>query len=70
MTQEIINSSESRVSFKIESNSRGNNYTIHINSQCSQEEIDDYPIKANGKVDAVANADEAEDEPIACDVTM
>jgi hypothetical protein len=41
MTEEIINSSESRCSFKIESNSRGNNYTTHIYGQCSQQEIDD-----------------------------
>ena len=39
--QEIVNSSESRCSFKIESNSRGNNYTTHIYGQCSQEEIND-----------------------------
>jgi hypothetical protein len=41
MTEEIINSSESRCSFKIESNSRGNNYTTHIYGQCSQQVIDD-----------------------------
>ena len=39
--QEILNTSESRCSFKIESNSRGNNYTTHIYGQCSQEEIND-----------------------------
>ena len=39
--QEIVNTSESRCSFKIESNSRGNNYTTHIYGQCSQQEIDE-----------------------------
>ena len=39
--QEIVNTSESRCSFKIESNSRGNNYTTHIYGQRSQEEIED-----------------------------
>ena len=31
---------------------------------------DVYPIKANGNVDAVADADEAEDEPITCDGSL
>ena len=39
--KEIVNTSESRCSFKIESNSRGNNYTTHIYGQCSQEETGD-----------------------------
>lgn len=39
--EEIVNTSESRCSFKIESNSRGNNYTTHIYGQCSQEEFED-----------------------------
>ena len=39
--QEIVNTSESRCPFKVESNSRGNNYTTHIYGQCSQQEIDD-----------------------------
>ena len=45
--QEIVNTSESRCSFKIESNYRGNNYTTHIYGQCSQEEINDCIKKTN-----------------------
>ena len=50
---EIVNTSESRCSFKIESNSRGNNYTTHIYGQCSQEETDDCiakTIEAHNKI--------------------
>jgi len=36
MTEEIVNTSESRCSFKIESNSRGNNYTTHTASAHSK----------------------------------
>ena len=57
MTQEIVNSSESRCSFKIESNSRGNNYTTHIYGQCSQEEINDCikkTIAAHNKIQGEA----------------
>jgi len=53
MTEEIVNISESRSSFKIEPNSRGNNYTTHIYGQCSQEEIDDCikkTIEAHNKI--------------------
>ena len=51
--QEIVNTSESRCSFKIESNSRGNDYTTHIYGQCSQQEIEDCikkTIEAHNKI--------------------
>lgn len=53
MTEEIVVNSESSCSFKIESNSRGNNYTTHIYGQCSQEEINDCirkTIEAHNKI--------------------
>jgi hypothetical protein len=55
--QEIVNTSESRCSFKIESNSRGNNYTTHIYGQYSQEEINDCikkTIAAHNKIQGEA----------------
>ena len=55
--KEIVNTSESRCSFKIESNSRGINYTTHIYGQCSQEEIDDCiakTIEAQNKIQSEA----------------
>ena len=55
--QEIVNTSESRCSFKIKSNSRGNNYTTHIYGQCSQEEINDCikkTIAAHNKIQGEA----------------
>ena len=58
--QEIVNTSESRCSFKIESNSRGNNYTTHIYGQCSQEEINDCitkTIKAHIKIQQITNGE-------------
>ena len=76
MTQEIINSSESRCSFKIESNSRGNNYTTHIYGQCSQEEINDCiakTIKPHNEIQREADGQgeiqqmQASDSTFVCD---
>ncbi len=45
-SEEIKNSAESRCSFKIESNSRGNNYTTHVYAGCTYAEINDAVVKA------------------------
>jgi hypothetical protein len=58
--QEIVNTSESRCSFKIASNPRGNNYTAHIYGQCSQEEINDCikkTIAAHNKIQKAQKGD-------------
>jgi len=39
MSQEIKNNFESKCSFKIESNSRGYNTTVHVYEGCTREQI-------------------------------
>ena len=39
-TEEIKNNSESKCSFKIETNSKGSNTTTHVYQGCTKEEID------------------------------
>ena len=53
MTEEIKNNFESRCSFKIETNSKGHNTTVHVYQGCTEEEINEtiaQTVKAHNKL--------------------